>query len=83
MYYVNLFCVIVTGIVNLAPLSNPTTVKVVLNWVCEPNNVLTVVAVKLICVPVTVAEMLVPIVWVAFAFAVAAAVVLINQVLVV
>ena len=50
----------VTGIVILAPLSSPITVKVVLNVVLLPNKVFTVVAVKLIWVPITVLETLVP-----------------------
>jgi hypothetical protein len=51
---------IVTGIVNLAPESLPITVMVVCNVVFVPNNVLTVVAVKLIEVPITVLETFVP-----------------------
>ena len=46
--------VIVTGIVNLAPLSKPTTVKVVFNWLLDANKVFTVVALKLIWDPITV-----------------------------
>tara|TARA_R110000782_G_scaffold237688_2_gene324153 strand:+ start:292 stop:525 length:234 start_codon:yes stop_codon:yes gene_type:complete len=66
--------VIVTGIVILAPLSKPVTVKVVTNVEFVPNKVLIVVALKFICVPVTVADTFVPIVCVevAFAFVVAA-----------
>jgi len=56
----------VTGIVNLAPESLPTTVNVVCNLTLEPNKVFTVVAVKLIEVPITVLETLVPIVVVVF-----------------
>ena len=46
----------VTGIVNLAPESLPTTVIVVCNLFLVPNNVLTVVAVKFTEVPITVLE---------------------------
>jgi len=48
--------------VSLAPESLPTTVMVVCSCVRVPNKVLTVVAVKLIEVPITVLETLVPIV---------------------
>ena len=48
--------------VSLAPESLPTTVKVACKKLFEPNNVFTVVAVKLIVVPTTVLETLVPIV---------------------
>ena len=72
MFYV--VFVIVTGIVNLAPLSNPTTVNVVFNWELDPNNVLTVVALKLICDPITVEETFVPKVVVEVAFWAVAAV---------
>ena len=44
-------------IVNLAPLSNPTNVKVPLIWVFEgANKVLIVVPLKLNWVPITVFE---------------------------
>ena len=66
--------VIVTGIVILAPLSNPVNVIVVFSWVFEPNNVLTVVALKLICDPITVEETFVPKVVVEVAFWLVAAV---------
>ena len=52
----------VTGIVNLAPESLPTTVNVACKKLFEPNNVFTVVAVRLIVVPITVLDTLVPIV---------------------
>ena len=53
--------VIVIGIVTLAPLSLPIKVMVVCKVVLlAPNKVLTVVAVKLIEVPITVLETLVP-----------------------
>jgi len=52
--------IIVTGIVILAPESLPTKVSVVCSWVLLPNKVLTVVAVRLIEVPITVLETLVP-----------------------
>ena len=52
----------VTGIVNLAPESLPTTVNVACKKLFEPNNVFTVVAVILIVVPTTVLETFVPIV---------------------
>jgi hypothetical protein len=52
----------VTGIVNLAPEPLPITVSVVCSCVLVPNNVLTDVAVKLIVVPITVLDTLVPIV---------------------
>ena len=58
-YYV-VVLLIVTGIVILAPLSNPTTVKVVVKEVWLPNNVFTVVALKLICEPITVLDTFVP-----------------------
>jgi hypothetical protein len=61
--------VIVTGTVIRAPLSKPITVNVVTKVLWVPNKVLIVVALKFICVPVTVADTLVPIVWVAVAFA--------------
>ena len=63
----------VTGIVDLAPLSNPITVKVVNNVELLPNNVLIVVALKLICVPITVDETLVPTVVVEVEFCAVAA----------
>ena len=50
----------VIGTCNLAPLSLPTTVIVAYNAVLAPNNVLTVVALRLIVVPITVADTLVP-----------------------
>ena len=50
----------VIGTCNLAPLSLPTTVIVAYNAVLVPNNVLTVVALRLIVVPTTVADTLVP-----------------------
>ena len=59
---------IVTGIVTLAPLSNPTNVRVVFNCSFEPNNVFTVVALKLICDPITVEDTFVPNVVVDVAF---------------
>jgi len=46
--------------VKRAPLSKPTTVNVADNWVFEPNNVLTVVALKLIWEPITVTDTFVP-----------------------
>ena len=58
--------VILIGIVNLAPESLPVTVKIVFKVEALPNSVFTVVAVKLIVVPITVLDTLVPIVWVAF-----------------
>tara|TARA_B100000925_G_C21824451_1_gene394361 strand:+ start:541 stop:741 length:201 start_codon:yes stop_codon:yes gene_type:complete len=64
-YYVAVLLTVI-GIVILAPLSNPTTVKVVLIVVLEPNKVFTVVALRLICEPITVLETLVPNVVVAF-----------------
>ena len=54
--------VILTGIVNLAPESLPVTVKIVLKVVALPNKVFTVVAVRLIVVPITVLDTFVPIV---------------------
>jgi hypothetical protein len=51
---------IVTGIVTLAPESLPIIVIVVCSDVFVPNNVLTVVAVKLIEVPITVLDTFVP-----------------------
>ena len=48
------------GIVNLAPLSLPSTVNVAYKAVFEPNNVFTVVALILIVVPTTVLDTLVP-----------------------
>ena len=48
------------GTCNLAPLSLPTIVIVAYNAVLLPNNVLTVVALRLIVVPTTVADTLVP-----------------------
>ena len=70
MTYFNYVVVLVTvtGIVILAPLSLPTICKVVLSEVLEPNNESIVVAVKLIVVPTTVLDTLVPIVWVEFKF---------------
>ena len=59
---------IVTGTVILAPESLPTTVIVVCNLFLVPNNVLTVVAVKLTEVPITVLETFVPNVVVEFSF---------------
>ena len=59
-------CIIVTGMVTLAPESLPIIVIVVCNCVFVPNNVLTVVAVKLIEVPITVLETFVPSVVVEF-----------------
>jgi hypothetical protein len=59
------FCY-VNGIVNLAPESLPVTVKIVFNVFAVPNNVLTVVAVKLIVVPITVLDTFVPTVVVVF-----------------
>ena len=56
----------VTGIVNLAPLSKPTTVKVATMLELLPNKVFIVVALRLIWVPIMVLETLVPIVVVAF-----------------
>ena len=50
----------VTGMVTLAPESLPIIVIVVCNVEFVPNNVLTVVAVKLIEVPITVLDTLVP-----------------------
>lgn len=58
-----------TGTVILAPLSKPTTVNVANKVEFEPNKVFTVVALKLIWVPVTVEDTLVPIVWVAVVLA--------------
>ena len=55
-----------TGIVILAPESLPVTVKIVLRVAAVPNKVLTVVAVKLIVVPITVLDTLAPIVEVVF-----------------
>ena len=55
-----------SGTVNLAPESLPVTVKIVFNVFDAPNNVLTVVAVKLIVVPITVLDTFVPTVVVAF-----------------
>ena len=52
----------------------PTNVIVVFNWVLEPNNVFTVVALKLICDPITVEETFVPKVVVEVVFCVVAAV---------
>ena len=52
--------------VTLAPESLPIIVIVVCNVVLSPNNVLTVVAVKLIEVPITVLETFVPSVVVEF-----------------
>jgi hypothetical protein len=57
------------GIVNLAPESLPVTVKIVFNVFDVPNNVLTVVAVKLIVVPITVLDTFVPTVEVVFKLA--------------
>ena len=48
------------GISTLAPLSLPTTVIVACKDVLDPNNELTVVALKLIVVPITVLETFVP-----------------------
>ena len=56
----------VTGMVNLAPESLPITVSVVCSFVLDPNKVLTVVAVKLIEVPITFLDTLVPMVVVVF-----------------
>jgi len=58
--------VIVTGIEIRAPESRPVTTNVVYNAVLEPNKVLTVVAVKLIVVPITVLLTFVPMVVVEF-----------------
>ena len=57
---------IVIGIVTLAPESLPIIWRVVWSLVLLPNNVLTVVALKLIEVPITVLDTFVPIVWVSF-----------------
>ena len=54
------------GIVNLAPESLPVTVNIVFNVFDVPNSVFTVVAVKLIVVPITVLDTFVPIVEVEF-----------------
>ena len=54
------------GTVNLAPESLPVTVKIVFSVFAVPNNVLTVVAVKLIVVPITVLDTFVPTVVVEF-----------------
>ena len=51
---------IVTGIVILAPESLPIIVKVVCSDVLVPNKVFTVVAVRLIDVPITDLDTLVP-----------------------
>jgi len=53
---------------NLAPLSLPITVNVAYKAVLEPNNVFTVVALKLILEPITVLDTVVPIVVVEFKF---------------
>ena len=58
--FLNWSLVIVTGMVNLAPESLPVTVIVVYRTEFEPNSVLTVVAFKLILVPTTVLDTLVP-----------------------
>ena len=50
------------GISTLAPLSLPTIERVACNFVLVPNNVGSVVALKLIVEPITVLETLVPIV---------------------
>jgi hypothetical protein len=56
----------VTGTDILAPESRPTTTSVVYSELLEPNSVLTVVAVILIVVPITVLLTFVPIVVVEF-----------------
>ena len=58
-YYV-VTLVMLIGIVNLAPESLPVTVKIVFKVFEVPNNVLTVVDVKLIVVPITVLDTFVP-----------------------
>ena len=50
----------VIGTVIRAPLSLPTICKVACKKLFEPNNVFTVVAVKLITVPITVLDTEVP-----------------------
>ena len=57
---------------TLAPLSLPTMITLVVNEVLVPNNVLTVVAVKLIVEPTTVLDTLVPNVSVVFKLVAAA-----------
>ena len=52
--YYEFVLLIVTGIVTLAPLSLPVINREVVKLVLAPNKVLTVVAVKLIVVPITV-----------------------------
>jgi hypothetical protein len=54
------------GTVNLAPESLPVIVKIVFSVFEVPNKVFTVVAVKLIVVPITVLDTFVPTVVVAF-----------------
>jgi hypothetical protein len=54
------------GIVNLAPESLPVIVNIVFKVFAVPNKVLTVVAVRLIVVPITVLDTFVPTVEVEF-----------------
>jgi hypothetical protein len=77
IYFYVVDLVIVIGIVILAPLSKPLTVNVLNNVELDPNNVFTVVALNVNCVPTIVDDTLVPIVCVAVALALAADVVLI------
>ena len=56
------------GTVIRAPESKPIMVRVVVIDELDPNNVLIVVALKLICVPITVLDTFVPIVVVELEF---------------